>query len=450
MQLSSASDRSRRRSTRRSPFRSVVDAFAIIGIICVGAVTAVPARRRYQSLSLVLVIAILVGGYRFFPAGASEPVLIAQAQMTPEPETPAVATPAVEASPKAARGADPDIQVSRERPGITTRGDRPGDGGEAPASAEQPRPRGILTYEVAIGDSIVVIADKFGVTPATVIYANKLKDAEQITVGEKLLIPPVTGALHTIAEGESLVAVASRYKVTPETILRFNYLADPALIQIGQKLAIPLPADTSEWPVAATGRVIAPAAAAVEEEDDTPSRLVRLAVPFRTQFDGSAYQGGNCGPASLAMVLAAFGKVVPTGDLRAIVNDLQGTWRIYDSGTAIDNLATIARRHGLQPTLRRWTLDDVRDQLRAGQPLIPQVRYRALPGRAGSRYGGDHYIVITGFDGDEFIYNDPASDIYPGHQRRMSARTLLNAWSTSSYPMGAVAVGGGGKSLRGR
>ena len=35
--------------------------------------------------------------------------------------------------------------------------------------------------------------------------------------------------------------------------------------------------------------------------------LVWLGVPFRSQIDGGEFQYVNCGPASLTMVLAAFG-----------------------------------------------------------------------------------------------------------------------------------------------
>ena len=39
--------------------------------------------------------------------------------------------------------------------------------------------------------------------------------------------------------------------------------------------------------------------------------------------------------------------------------------------------------------------------------MIVQVVYRGLPGREDSGYWGDHYIVITGLMGDQFLYNDP-------------------------------------------
>src|SRR5687767_3605135 len=106
-----------------------------------------------------------------------------------------------------------------------------------------------------------------------------------------------------------------------------------------------------------------------------------LSVPYRSQLDGNPYQGADCGPTSLAMAMAAHGVVVPTRELRAQVNDLQGTWGVYDAGAAIANLALIAGRYGLIADglkegrgLHRWTLGELRDRLDAGQPVVAQVR----------------------------------------------------------------------------
>jgi len=178
---------------------------------------------------------------------------------------------------------------------------------------------------------------------------------------------------------------------------------------------------------------------------------VRLLVPYRSQLDGSPYAGANCGPAVMGMVLAAYGREVPTADLRALVNDLQGTWGRYDEGTFIQNLAVIAERYGLRALdlydgrrLRRWTLEDVRRHLRAGHPVVPQVRFRDLPGRQESPYRGDHYIVITGYEGEVFLYNDPIDRDGPGMDRRISAAQFERAWRNADprYARAALAVAG--------
>ena len=172
-----------------------------------------------------------------------------------------------------------------------------------------------------------------------------------------------------------------------------------------------------------------------------------LEVPHLTQLDGSPYQGSNCGPASMGMVLAFYGQAVSTRTLRAEVNDLQGTWGDYDSGTAVRSLVTIAARHGLRPlgaydgvSLRRWTLDEVQAQLDAGHPVIAEVWYRGLPGHRNSSYNGDHYIVLTGYTEDGLTYNDP---IDRAGGRQIGWQTFERAWRSGDLALAAVAIAGG-------
>jgi uncharacterized protein YvpB len=182
-----------------------------------------------------------------------------------------------------------------------------------------------------------------------------------------------------------------------------------------------------------------------------------LQVPYRSQLNGNPWELSDCGPASMAMVLAAYGKVVPTMDVRGYVNDLQGTWGDPDAGTFLENLGLVASHWGLQPIgmfkapgvfkyedkmLRRWTLDEVRQQLDAGRPFVPQVWYRGLPGRERKPYDGDHFIVITGYQGDDFVYNDPIDKDGVGAERRMTTAQFDRAWKNSDFPYAGFAIGG--------
>jgi hypothetical protein len=87
-------------------------------------------------------------------------------------------------------------------------------------------------------------------------------------------------------------------------------------------------------------------------------------------------------------------------------------------------------------------LDDVREQLRAGRPVIVQVRFRALPGRAGVRYFADHYIILTGLSGESFLYNDPLDSDGPGANRILTGPQLASAMNASDrrYAYAAFAL----------
>jgi Peptidase_C39 like family len=171
----------------------------------------------------------------------------------------------------------------------------------------------------------------------------------------------------------------------------------------------------------------------------------RLGVPYRTQLDGSISSASNCGPTSVSMAIEAFGIFVPTAQARAVANRAMGTRDLF-GGTTLESLRTVAETYGLQGLdlheggrYKRWTLDDVRTHLRAGHPVIPQLRYRMMPGREWLWVGYDHYVVITGMDGDDFIINDPIG--IDGHgERVLSGQQLLRAWMNSDHPGAAVAI----------
>jgi hypothetical protein len=171
----------------------------------------------------------------------------------------------------------------------------------------------------------------------------------------------------------------------------------------------------------------------------------RLDVPYRTQLDGSISSAANCGPASISMAIESFGIFVPTAQARALANRAMGVSSPF-GGTTLESLRAVAEAYGLQGVdlheggrYKRWTLDDVRTHLRAGQPVIPQLRYRMMPGREWVWVGYDHYVVITGMVGDDFIINDPIA--IDGHgERVLTGQQLLRAWMNSDHPGAALAI----------
>src|SRR5205823_1371596 len=106
--------------------------------------------------------------------------------------------------------------------------------------------------------------------------------------------------------------------------------------------------------------------------------------------------------ASLGMILGAYGLTgYPTDALRGEVNRFQGNFD-PDSGTSLPALAAVAQRAGLYPVglysrpgaYKRWTIDDVRENLKAGRPIITLGRYADLPGNSYFEGDTNHYIVL--------------------------------------------------------
>lgn len=163
----------------------------------------------------------------------------------------------------------------------------------------------------------------------------------------------------------------------------------------------------------------------------------RLLVPYRSQLDGSSYEDANCGPTTLGMALESLGINLSSAELRARVLAAQEVWG-HDVGSYIWALAAVAESVGLKTpglyhgqSYRSWTVNDVREHVRAGHPVIPQVRFRALPGRADASYPGDHYIVVTGLLGEDFLYHDSVDSDGIGYDRVISAAQLARAMDAS-------------------
>jgi len=128
--------------------------------------------------------------------------------------------------------------------------------------AVTPPPAGTLAHAVTAGDTLWLIARRYGASVATIIAANGLDDPNKIYVGQSLVLTgaspatpeearpaPSTGApaasAHTVRPGETLFGIALRYGVESDALAANNRLSDPNLIRVGQELAIPSGSDTS-------------------------------------------------------------------------------------------------------------------------------------------------------------------------------------------------------------
>jgi len=102
----------------------------------------------------------------------------------------------------------------------------------------------IQLYTVQSGDTVLGIAEKFGLQPETIQWANPALEANPdiIRPGDALAILPTDGALHTVTSGDTLGSIATDYEVTVDDIIGYpgNNLADVnAPLSIASKLVIP-------------------------------------------------------------------------------------------------------------------------------------------------------------------------------------------------------------------
>lgn len=96
----------------------------------------------------------------------------------------------------------------------------------------------MITYEVYPGDTLYLIARKYGVTVQALMNANRLTSTK-LRIGQILSIPVSMPIRYTVVSGDTLYFIAKRYHTTVESIMLLNGLTSSKLA-VGQVLIIPV------------------------------------------------------------------------------------------------------------------------------------------------------------------------------------------------------------------
>ncbi len=104
--------------------------------------------------------------------------------------------------------------------------------------------RGDITeYIVKKGETLSIVAKKFGVSLDTIIWANHLRSPKDIRAGQRLKIPPVTGIIHRVRRGETVYSLAKKYRTDPQKIVDFPFNTfandETFALNVGQVVVIP-------------------------------------------------------------------------------------------------------------------------------------------------------------------------------------------------------------------
>jgi len=97
----------------------------------------------------------------------------------------------------------------------------------APAAAQD--------HEVQSGESLSVIAKRYGVATAELASANAISNLHLIRVGQVLSIP---GQVHVVEAGQSLSVIARTYGVSTAELAAANGIVDSNVIRVGQELRV--------------------------------------------------------------------------------------------------------------------------------------------------------------------------------------------------------------------
>lgn len=153
----------------------------------------------------------------------------------------------------------------------------------------------VSLYVVQDGDTLGHIAEMFGISTNTIIWANDLKNSV-IRPGQSLLILPISGVRHHIREGDTIDSLAQKYNAEADAIRDFNDISDDTALVVGQFINIPdgeikpTPAPRSTPRVASSpsGWLIRPIFGGFRSQGIHGFNAVDLAAPIGTPVVASA------------------------------------------------------------------------------------------------------------------------------------------------------------------
>ncbi len=97
----------------------------------------------------------------------------------------------------------------------------------------------ISLYVVRPGDSLSGIAEMFGVSVNTILWANNITNRNIIKPGMTLTILPISGIQHTVVKGETLSSIAKKYHGNVNDIALYNGISPTASLASGASIVIP-------------------------------------------------------------------------------------------------------------------------------------------------------------------------------------------------------------------
>ncbi|WP_316630689.1 LysM peptidoglycan-binding domain-containing protein [uncultured Ruminococcus sp.] len=99
----------------------------------------------------------------------------------------------------------------------------------------------MITYTVRPGNTLYAIAQFFGTTVKEIAEANGLSCPYTIYPGQQLVLPIEeikSPRYYVVRPGDTIVSIADRYGLEIENILALNNLEDPNIIYPGQILRL--------------------------------------------------------------------------------------------------------------------------------------------------------------------------------------------------------------------
>jgi murein DD-endopeptidase MepM/ murein hydrolase activator NlpD len=119
----------------------------------------------------------------------------------------------------------------------------------------------ILRHQVARGETLDSIAQRYNLIPATIIDFNPRLRNGSVAVNSEILIPPFNGIVVEVPRGQTWRQVAAKYKVRADALFEVNGCQkDPRVVFVpGANLSPNRPALQPSKPVTTTSNITTPA-----------------------------------------------------------------------------------------------------------------------------------------------------------------------------------------------
>jgi predicted double-glycine peptidase len=160
----------------------------------------------------------------------------------------------------------------------------------------------------------------------------------------------------------------------------------------------------------------------------------KLEIPYRSQRDSDAlYAPSDCGAACVAMLLQAYGMQVSIDDV------FKATGEAQQNFLSRGDLIRAARQFHLD--LSRFGNGDqafLQARIDESKPFIALVNYQAWSKpnsgvSTQSSFAKTHFVVVTGYDGNDVMLNDPlwwGARRQEGKNKQMTYTQFEDAWGS--------------------
>ena len=159
----------------------------------------------------------------------------------------------------------------------------------------------LVNYQVRSGENLSLIAEKFGVSVNSIVWANDLDPNGSLKIGQSVKIPPTSGVVYTVESLDTVQSISEKFKVASDKIALQNGISSNTGLEIGQTLIIPggvrLPVAKKEDPKKAAVAKAATKSSAPKLTAKKPATISKpTSKTYAVRYTGNSkgFAWGNC------------------------------------------------------------------------------------------------------------------------------------------------------------